>query len=316
MRIAQVGPGIMPIPPDGWGAVEMLIWDYYQILTEQGHDVEIINTPHRTEILDEIWAGDYDAVHIHYDVFHDIFKQIDHPCLIVSSHYPFLNHPQMWSRDNYHAVMRTYSNNRNFHIMASSKKDVNTFITCGADKDRVFINRLGVRPEPYAFHHEARYDRTLCFSQITDRKRQYLIQDYEDVDFMGRLELGQFRNRQNYFGEVPREFLNHEITKYSNFTLLSDVENTTPLVVKEALICGLGVVVSESVAVELDEQPFIRVIPERLINNDKYIRNALRDNREVSRKYRKEIREYGIQKFGLANILANEYIPTIEKLLA
>ena len=60
-----------------------------------------------------------------------------------------------------------------------------------------------------------------------------------------------------------------------------------------ALICGLGVVVSESVAVELDDKPFIRVIPERLINNDKYIRNALRDNREVSRKYRKEIREYG-----------------------
>ena len=58
MKIAQVGPGIMPIPPNGWGAVEMLIWDYYQILTEQGHDVEIINTPHRTEILDEIWAGD------------------------------------------------------------------------------------------------------------------------------------------------------------------------------------------------------------------------------------------------------------------
>lgn len=316
MKIAQVGPGIMPIPPDGWGAVEMLIWDYYQILTEQGHNVEIINTPHRTEILDEIWAGDYDAVHIHYDVFHDIFKHIDHPCLIVSSHYPFLNHPQMWSRDNYHVVMRTYSKNSNFHIMASSKKDVNTFVTCGADKDRVVINRLGVRPEPYAFHDEARYDRTLCFSQITDRKRQYLIQDYEDVDFMGRLEYGRFGNKTNYFGEVPREFLNHEITKYSNFTLLSEVENTTPLVVKEALICGLGVVVSESVAVELDDKPFIRVIPERLINNDKYIRNALKDNREASRKYRKEIREYGIQKFGLENILANEYIPTIEKLLA
>lgn len=316
MRIAQVGPGIMPIPPDGWGAVEMLIWDYYQILSKQGHDVEIINTPDRNKIVDAIWAGDFDAVHIHYDVFHDIFKQIDHPCLIVSSHYPFLNTPQMWSRDNYHAVMRTYSNNKNFHILASSKKDINTFVTCGADPERVFMSRLGVRPEPYAFHDEPRYDKTLCFSQITDRKRQYLIQDYEDVDFMGRLEYGRFKNHQNYFGEVPREFLNHEITKYSNFTLLSEVENTTPLVVKEALICGLGVVVSESVAVELDEQPFIRVIPERLINNDKYIRNALKDNREASRKYRKEIREYGIQKFGLENILANEYIPTIEKLLA
>ena len=28
MKIALIGPGIMPIPPDGWGAVESLIWDY------------------------------------------------------------------------------------------------------------------------------------------------------------------------------------------------------------------------------------------------------------------------------------------------
>ena len=27
MRIAIVGPGIMPIPPTGWGAVEIFIWD-------------------------------------------------------------------------------------------------------------------------------------------------------------------------------------------------------------------------------------------------------------------------------------------------
>ena len=60
-----------------------------------------------------------------------------------------------------------------------------------------------------------------------------------------------------------REKLNTEITKYSNFTLLSSVENTTPLVVKEALICGLGVVVSEQVSVELDASlDFIDVIPD------------------------------------------------------
>ena len=27
MKVAIVGPGIMPIPPTGWGAVEILIWD-------------------------------------------------------------------------------------------------------------------------------------------------------------------------------------------------------------------------------------------------------------------------------------------------
>ena len=32
MRIALIGPGIMPIPPDGWGGVEHLIWNFYKQL--------------------------------------------------------------------------------------------------------------------------------------------------------------------------------------------------------------------------------------------------------------------------------------------
>ena len=32
MKICIVGPGIMPIPPTGWGAVEILIWDYKETL--------------------------------------------------------------------------------------------------------------------------------------------------------------------------------------------------------------------------------------------------------------------------------------------
>ena len=27
MKVTLIGPGIMPIPPTGWGAVEILIWD-------------------------------------------------------------------------------------------------------------------------------------------------------------------------------------------------------------------------------------------------------------------------------------------------
>ena len=44
MKIALIGPGIMPIPPVGWGAVEILIWDYYNELKKLGNEVIIINT--------------------------------------------------------------------------------------------------------------------------------------------------------------------------------------------------------------------------------------------------------------------------------
>ena len=44
MKIIIVGPGIMEIPPKGWGAVEILIWDQYSALKKIGHSVFIVNT--------------------------------------------------------------------------------------------------------------------------------------------------------------------------------------------------------------------------------------------------------------------------------
>jgi hypothetical protein len=43
MKISIIGPGIMQIPPVGWGAVESLIWDYKISLEKLGHKVQIIN---------------------------------------------------------------------------------------------------------------------------------------------------------------------------------------------------------------------------------------------------------------------------------
>ena len=51
MKIAIIGPGIMPIPPTGWGAVEILIWDQKVALEKLGHEVKIVNTPHPMDIL-------------------------------------------------------------------------------------------------------------------------------------------------------------------------------------------------------------------------------------------------------------------------
>ena len=32
MKIILIGPGGTTIPPNGWGAVESIVWDYYQEL--------------------------------------------------------------------------------------------------------------------------------------------------------------------------------------------------------------------------------------------------------------------------------------------
>ena len=71
MNIALVGPGIMEIPPKGWGAVESLIWDYATELGELGHEGTIINTPDKAQIIRDLTKEKYDYIHVHYDVFYD-----------------------------------------------------------------------------------------------------------------------------------------------------------------------------------------------------------------------------------------------------
>ena len=58
MKIAQINPGLLPIPPNGWGAVEKIIWEYALVLREMGHEVDI-------KYLNEIKSGEYDVVHVH-----------------------------------------------------------------------------------------------------------------------------------------------------------------------------------------------------------------------------------------------------------
>lgn len=125
MNIAFIGPGIMPIPPNGWGAVEMLIWDYATVLGELGHTGAIINTPDRDQIIQELKEEEFDIVHLHYDVFHDIIPQILDTIsgkLIVSSHYPYINHSEMWGNDNYGPIVESYIKNKDFHIFLQVKK--------------------------------------------------------------------------------------------------------------------------------------------------------------------------------------------------
>lgn len=56
MKIINVTPGLLPIPPNGWGAVEKIIWETHNRLLELGHDAQIL-------FLDDV--NDYDVVHIH-----------------------------------------------------------------------------------------------------------------------------------------------------------------------------------------------------------------------------------------------------------
>jgi glycosyltransferase involved in cell wall biosynthesis len=59
MKICQVDPGCgIPIPPPSWGAIEKIVWEFYQNQTKLGHEVDI-------KMSGRIQLNDYDIVHCH-----------------------------------------------------------------------------------------------------------------------------------------------------------------------------------------------------------------------------------------------------------
>lgn len=57
MKISHVTPGLITIPPNGWGAIEKVIWNYHLNLLQEGHESEI-------KYLNDVDLNS-DIIHIH-----------------------------------------------------------------------------------------------------------------------------------------------------------------------------------------------------------------------------------------------------------
>lgn len=322
MNIALIGPGIMPIPPDGWGAVESLIWDYALELDELGHTGTIINTPDWDEILSYLKEDKYDFAHLHYDVFHPIMDRIAEetgiPKLAMSSHYPYIDQPHMHRRDGYDKTFDWIIKNQKYYIFCISKKDYETFKNAGADESKLILCENGANHKTFTYKQEAlKPDRSLYLGQIYHRKKQWIYQSIDSIDFVGQnTGATPFDPSVNYLGEWTDDYKKEHLTDYANLVLLSDGENGTPLVVKEAMINGLGVVISKYAAHDLpDNLPYVTVIPDDKLTDISFVEEKIRENREISITMRNEIREFAMDNFSWEG-LVKLYVHNIEKLNA
>lgn len=317
MNIALIGPGIMPIPPNGWGAVESLIWDYALELDNLGHTGSIINTPDQNEILNYLKEDKYDFAHIHYDVFYELMDHIvDVPKIALSSHYPYIDQSYMHRRDGYDKIFDFIIKNKKFYIFCISKKDYTTFKNAGADESKLLLSENGANHKTFRYSKNPTLsDRSLYLGQIYHRKKQWLYQSIECIDFVGKNDNSTpFDISINYLGEWTDEYKKSHLTDYGNLVLLSNGENGTPLVVKEALINGLGVVISRYASHDLDDSlPFITIIDDDKLEDIKFIKTKIEENRQVSLSMRDEIRDYAIENFSWEK-LVKLYVQNIEKM--
>lgn len=327
MKICLVAPGIMIIPPDGWGAVEILIWDYFNELLKLGHDVNIINklrsnsmeqmntnSPYCQELIKEINDGDYDFVHLHYDCLFHILPHLKCKKIGVTSHYPYIDQPEKHRADGYSGIFNfMVQNNDKFTIFALSKKDFNTFNTYSVHKRNIILMYNGanthdiqtISPELRIFK-----DKTIYLGKIEERKKQHVYKDIPNVDFYGRCTDEGFKQLTQYKGEPDRTTLLDCLSNYGNMLLLSTGENGTPLVLKEALMAGLPIVINKYSCDDLDlSLPFIDVIPHDKLNDIPYINNIVNINRNKQHLFN-EIRDYAVQHFSW-NALVQKYVTNI-----
>ena len=308
MKIAIIGPGEMPIPPSGWGAVEILIWDYYQILKKEGFDVHIINDKNPSNIINSVNSLDPDFIHIQYDNWFFLEDSFRCKNIALTSHFAYLEQPNKHA--GYTEIFNGFCNSRSW-IFALSEDIKKSYIQGGQDPNLISVIPNGVRTDLFKFSEECE-DKSIYLAKIDYRKRQHLFHNIPNLFFAGNIADSRY-NMNNYLGELSKEYLYQNLTVFSNLILLSDGE-AHPLVCLEALSSGLGLVLSEFSTGNLDiNKPFIDVIPESKINDTVYIETVIRENRLKSRKYRTEIREYS-KEFDWGKVIKYDYVPLIKKI--
>lgn len=321
-KIVLIGPGCMPIPSPGWGAVERIVWDYYQVLSSDmegmGHDVHIINTQNHHEIIQQCNNLDPDVAHIMYDDHIPVASNLNAKVILYTSHFAYLTHPKLVSQYSgyYNGIFQRViqqANNPRLWLNVISEQIRELYIVNGFPSKQVRVVRNGARDDLFRFTLEpSMSDKSIYLGKVEFRKGQYKYQSLAGIDFVGNYHDSPFdRNSLAYLGEWTKEKLYEMMTEYGNLVLLSQGE-ADPLVVKEALIAGLGVVVSECAIANLDvTKPWITVIPNDRLEDLEYVADKIKGNREASLAAREEIRKYALSRFGWSNII-REYIQNLD----
>lgn len=314
MKISIIGPGIMPIPPIGWGAVESLIWDYYEELSLLGHEVQIVNTQNLQEIVNSVNGFDPDFVHLQYDDLHHVLRYINCKNKAATSHFGYIEN-QMHTHGYYNHIFRGFVEG-DFNIFCLSEGIKNVYLSAGVNPNRLYVTPNGARVDLFKYiDSPVITDKSIYLAKIQHRKRQYVYHTIDCIDFVGNREDAKFNySIPNYLGEWTKHQLYENLSTYPNLVLLSDGE-AHALVCCEALINGLGLVISEYAVGNLDTSlPFITVIPKERLDDLEYVKAAIIENRKVSIAHRSQIREYGIEMFSWKNVVP-KYVSIIESII-
>lgn len=306
MKICFITPGDIPIPVDGWGALETVVWNQFINLTELGHDCIIINEKCKNTLIEKIKSFDPDIIHLHYGCHYELMPMFKCRKIITNHDGSFLASIKF-----HESIIREYLYDCEFFILTSWEKDFLTKIGISPKKIKILPN--GVDYESFKYTSNPKFpSKSICLGKIDQRKNQAFLQSLNcGVDFAGQNFCKIFdSSKTDYLGSWNRNQVFNNLTDYTNLILLSELE-LQPLVCLEALSAGLGLVISSAASQNLDSSlPFITVVEQDLIKHPHIVSQAIYNNRDACLHIdREKIREYA-KTFDWKN-LAQKYISNL-----
>jgi glycosyltransferase involved in cell wall biosynthesis len=142
-----------------------------------------------------------------------------------------------------------------------------------------------------------------------------MLNEYcHNIDFVGPVRDDgrfEFKNGNNYLGVWNKTQLFENLGKYACLILASRGE-AAPLVVPEAMACGLSLVLSQQSTANMVDKPWIKIID---IYNDNYLKNyLLADIHNIiieNQKQRFDIKNFAQNTYDW-NVIADDYIEIIK----
>ena len=116
MKIAHIQPSVIRIPPNGWGAIEKIIWDYKQELEFLGHEVSIVN-------LSDLDASKFDIVHCH--MFDQALHLAEKGIPYFYSHHD--HHSMVWGKESANYRLNLEAMQKAEVAFVHAKSSIDTF---------------------------------------------------------------------------------------------------------------------------------------------------------------------------------------------
>lgn len=311
VNVTLVAPGGRAIPPEGYGGVELGIWNHRAILLNEGHGVHIVNVQDsgnsivkKWKIIRKINASKPDIVHIRASKYFQLSRFIRCPNIVFSDHSPGIS----FNDYKYHHRAKV----KGAHTICLTDKIKELYVSAGIDSAYLHVIPNEVAVDEFLFAESPKHpNKPICLGVVSKRKRQYAIAGIAGVDFAGPIHEETTFLDGAYKGGWNRTQVCQHLTEYANKILLSEAEAHNRACL-EALTAGLGLVISEAVVDNLDTTlPFIDVVPENKIHDHAFVADVIAKNRTKALTMRKEIREYASRNFDTEHVVKTKYIPLL-----